>query len=163
MSLIKDVVDKPWHLTMEWLARCRWAAVPVESASHFDEKDAELLSQAAASVNCYECLAAATEPLENTILCYRVPTTQEGFLEFSYETTALNYVLLPEDRSFAVLCTSEDYYIVAGPRDFVTKAVGSSIETAREKFLQFAADQFWPEAERKNFIAVAERYALCKG
>src|SRR6266404_7984418 len=83
MSLIKDVVDKPWHLTMEWLARCRWAAVPVESASHFDEKDAELLSQAAASVNCYECLAAATEPLENTILCYRVPTTQEGFLEFS--------------------------------------------------------------------------------
>jgi hypothetical protein len=62
-----------------------------------------------------------------------------------------------------VLCTSKDYYIVAGPQDFVTKAVGSSIETAREKFVQFAADQFWPEAEGKNFIAVAERYALCNG
>lgn len=163
VSLIEDVVDKPWHINMEWLARYRWTAVPVESASHFDERDAKLLSQAAASGGCYECLAVATEPLENTILCYKVRAAKEGFLEFSHETTALNYVLLPEDRSFAVLCTSEDYYIVAGPRDFVTKAVGSSIETVREKFMQFATDQFWPEAERKNFIAVAERYALCNG
>lgn len=163
LALIEDVVDKPWHLNLQWLARNRWAAVPVESASHFDKRDAELLSQASASMDCSECLAVATEPLENSILCYRVATTQEDFLEFSHETTALNYALLPEDRSFAVLCTSEDYYIVAGPRDFVTKAVGTGIDTARKVFLKFADDQLWPESERKRLIAVAKKYEPYNG
>lgn len=163
MSLIEEVVDKPWHLKMDWLARHKWAAVPVESASHFDETDAELLAEATTSIGCQECYAVATEPLLPEELCYEVRTTKEGLLDFSTQCFSLNYVLIPEDRSFAILCTSEDYYIVAGPRDFVTKAVGSSLETAREKFMQFATDQAWPEAERKNFIAVAERYALCNG
>lgn len=163
MSLIEDIVDKPWHLNVQWLASHRWAAVPVESASHFDEKDAELISQAAASMGCSECLAVATEPLENSILCYRIPISQEGFLEFSRETTALNYVLSPEDRSFVVLCTSEDYYIVAGPREFVTKAVGTSIYKARQRFLKFGNDQFWPESERTRLIAVGQKYEPYNG
>ena len=160
MSLIEDIVDKPWHLNVQWLASHQWAAVPVESASHFDERDAELISQAAASMGCSWCLAAATETLENSILCYRIQISKKGLLEFSRETTALNYVLLPEDRGFAVLCTSEDYYIVGGPREFVTKAVGTSIDEARQMFLKFADDQFWPESERKRLIAVAQKYEL---
>lgn len=163
MSLIEDLVDKPWHLNIEWLVRHRWAAVPVESASHFSERDAELLSEAAKLLDCHKCLAVATEPLLPEELCYRVPTTQEGLLEFSHEATALNYVLLPEDRSFSVLCTSEDYYLVAGSREFVTKAIGASIDSGREAFLKFADDQLWPEATRRRLIAVAERYAPWDG
>ncbi|SRR5258708_4662943 len=159
MSLIDDVVDQPWHLKTSWITSHKWIAVPVESASHFDERDAECLSQAAGFFGYSECAGVATEPLENSILCYRVPTTQEAFLEFSRETTALNYVLLPEDRFFAVLCTSEDYYIVAGPHDFVTKAVGSSIDTARKMFMRFADDPTWPPSERRRLVAVGERYA----
>lgn len=134
MSLIKDLVDQPWHLNTEWLARNCWAAVPVESASHFCEHDAELLSEAAKLLDCQECLAVATEPLLPEELCYRVPTTQEGLLEFSHEATALNYLLLPTERSFTVLCTSEHYYIVAGSREFVTKAVVQILSALESRF-----------------------------
>lgn len=158
ISLIEDIVDKPWHLKLGWLKEHGWAAVPVESASHFFEREAEWISEAARSLGCYECLAVATEPLLPTEMCYRVATTQEGLLEFSRVTGSLNYVLIPEDRSFAVLCTSEDYFIVAGPRDFVAKAVGTSIPTARKMFLRFADDPLWQEPERKHLITVAERY-----
>src|SRR5438034_10996889 len=150
LAMSDEVVEKPWHLKQDWVALHNWVAVPVESASHFYERDAELLSQAMASLGCSECFAVATERLENSILFYRVLTTLDGLLEFSHETTALNFVLLPDDRSFAVLCTSEDYYIVAGPRNFVAKAVGTTIDTARKMFLRFADDQTWPESERQR-------------
>jgi hypothetical protein len=163
MTLTRDVVDGPWDLNTSWIVAHHWAVVPVESASHFDESDAEHLSNACSQIGCRECLAIATEPLENTVLRYTVETTKEGFLEFSRETTALNYVLLPVGRSFAILCTSEDYYLVAGPPDFITTAVGSSIEAARVRFLQFADDQLWPVSERKRLLAVAEKYSHYNG
>lgn len=159
LSLIDDVVDSTWHLKTEWIASHKWVAVPVESASHFDLRDAECISRAVASLGYSECLGVATEPLENSILCYRVPTTLEAFIEFSRETSALNYVLISEDRFFAVLCTSEDYYIVAGPRNFVAKAVCSSLDTARKMFMRFADDRTWPPSERRRLVGVAERYA----
>lgn len=162
MALIEPVVEKPWHLRMDWLTTHKWVAVPVESASHFEERDAELLANAAVSIGCEECSAVATEPLLPEELCYTVPTTKKGFLDFSRQCFSLNYVLISEDRSFAVLCTSEDYYIVAGPRDFVIKAVGSSIETARKMFLSFADDRTWPPSERRRLVGVAERYADCQ-
>ncbi|MCP9496889.1 MAG: hypothetical protein MSG64_20925 [Pyrinomonadaceae bacterium MAG19_C2-C3] len=163
MSLIEDVVEKPHHLRSEWIDQHRWAAVPVESASHFHEREAEWLSKAAAEVGCYECLAVATEPLLPTEMCYRVPMTQEGLLDFSWKCAGLNYVLIPEDRSFAVLCTSDDYFIVAGQGDFVTKAIGSSIPTARKMFLRFGDDPLWQEPERSHLVKVAEKYEQYNG
>jgi hypothetical protein len=156
--LVEEVVEKPFHLRPEWLRKNRLAAVPVESASHFYEREAEWLAQAARSIGCGECFAVATEPLENTVLCYRVPATQEAFLAFSRECFSLNYVLIPEDRSFAVLCTSEDYYVVAGSQSFVTKAAGSGIDTARKMFLRAANDITLPGADRERLLAVAKRY-----
>lgn len=163
MVLIRDVVDGLWGLKTSWIVAHSWAVVPVESASHFDESDAEHLSNALSQIGCRECLAIATEPLENTALSYTVETTKEGFLEYSRETTALNYVLVPAEPSFAILCTSEDYYLVAGPPEFVTTAVGSSIEAARIRYLKFADDQLWPESERKRLLAVAEKYSHYNG
>lgn len=161
--LIEDVVEKPFHLKLEWLEKNQLAAVSVESASHFYEREAEWLSQAALLIGCGECFAIATEPLENTVLCYRVPTTQEAFLEFSRECFSLNYILIPEDKSFAVLCTSEDYYIVAGSQSFVTRAIGSSMITARKMFLRVVNDITLSETERERLLAIAKRYEPFNG
>lgn len=163
LSLIEDVVEKPHHLRSEWIIRHGWAAVPVESAYHFYEREAEWIAEAATGMGCYECLAVATEPLLPAEMCYRVPMTQEGLLDFSWKCTGLNYVLLPEDRSFAVLCASDSYFIVAGPSDFVTKAVGSSIPTARKMFLRFADDPLQQEPERSHLVEVAKRYEWYDG
>lgn len=164
MLLIEDVVEKPHHLKSEWIIRRGWAAVPVESpVSHFYEREAEWLSEAAISVSCSECLAIATEPQPFEKVCYRVPMTQEGLLEFGWECGGFNYILLPEDRSFAVLCTSEDYSVVAGPSNFVTKVIGSSIPTARKMFLRFADDPLQQEPERSHLVEVAKRYEWYNG
>lgn len=164
MLLIEDVVEKPHHLRSKWIIRHGWAAVPVESpVSHFYEREAEWLAEASINMGCYECLAIATEPQPSHKMYYRVPMTQEGLLDFGWECGGFNYILLPDDGSFAVLCTSEDYSVVAGPSDFVTKAVGSSIPTARKMFLRFADDPLQQEPERSHLVEVAKRYEWYNG
>lgn len=158
LRLMSSVVEEPFHLKHDWIRRVRWAVVPVESGGHFSEREAEWFSEAASSIGCSECLAVATEPLENADLCYLVRTSQEGFLAINRACAGLNYVLIPKDRSFAILLTTEDYYIVAGPKDFVVKAIGTSINTARKMFFRFSNDSHWPEDIRARLLNVAKRY-----
>lgn len=158
-SLIEDVVERPHHLRSEWIIRQGWTTVPMESAYHFYEREAEWLSEAAIASGHNECLAVPTEDFNPALPCYRVPMTQEGLLDFSWTCTGLNYVLIPEDRFFVVLCASDSYFIVAGPTDFVRKAIGTSIETARKMFLRYADDRLWPESDRRHLVDVAKRYA----
>src|SRR5438876_412904 len=101
---------------------------PVESALHFNEEDAGTLSAAMRAIGCVECLAIATEPLENFPLYYRISVSSEGLLAFSKRCGAFNFALIPESRRFAVMCTVDDYYVVGGTSDFVSKALGCRIQ-----------------------------------
>jgi len=156
LALIEDVVEKPYHLNERWIVLNGWVAVPVESSIR--EREAEWLSEAAMYMGCDESLAVATESLTPDTTCYQVPMTLEGIFDFGWECHPFNYVLLPESRLFAVLHTTEDYNIVAGPSNFVTKAVGCSIPTARRMFRSFASDPLWREPERNLLLAVAKKY-----
>ena len=158
ISLVKDVVEMPHHLVDTYLISKKWEAVPVQSASHFNKKDAELLAKAAHFFQTTECIAVATEQLENMTSSYRVEMTQDGLLQFSQECAHFNFVLAPEILTFVILCTVEDYYLVAGPPEFVTRALGMSIKDAREEFLAFANDKYWSASVRKNLRSVAKRY-----
>jgi len=82
-ALIADVIEDPANFKTEWVREHGWTVVPVESCDHFDHTDIALLSAAFLNTGHSECLAAATEPLENTPLCYRVPTSEEGLREFN--------------------------------------------------------------------------------
>jgi len=82
----------------------------------------------------------------------------------SAECVALSFfVLMPETRSFGVLCTPDDYYIVAGPHSFVRIALGSDIEEARKSFVDFGSNEGWPDATRKHFLSVASIYEPFNG
>lgn len=156
LLLIEDIVEKPIHLRNEWLTRNRWLAVPTESPIY--EREAEWLSEAAMEANCNECLAIPTElqPLDYPF--YRVRMTQTGILDFAWESGGINYLLIPANKAFTVLKTTEDYSVIAGRSDFVTKAVGSSIPVARDMFLRFANDSLWKESERGFLVDIAKRY-----
>ena len=162
-SLIEELVQQLGDLKLGWLINHGWAAVPTEGAMHFNEKDAQRLSDAMIWIGCFECLAVATEPLQETTLCYRVPTTKEGLLEFSWECGSFYFILVPRNRDFAVVCTADDYYVVAGPRSFVEQAVGCELKEARKRFLKFAKDESWPESVREHFLLVARRYEAFNG
>lgn len=161
--LIADVVDKPGDFNLEWISNQKWAVAPVEGAMHFNDKDAELLSRAMQETGSETCFAVATEPLENFPTHYRVSTTSEGLLAFSHKCGSFYFVLIPATKDFAVVCTADDYYVVAGKRDFVARAVGSSIEDARYQFLAFASSTEWPDSVRRDLLSVAHKYEDCDG
>lgn len=96
-------------------------------------------------------------------LVYRVPVTEEGLLSFSKECLGLSALLVPDDESFAILCTTDDHYVVAGPRSFVSIAVGGDIAAAREAFFSFASDTAWPDDVRSFLMNIASAYSSFEG
>jgi hypothetical protein len=153
-SKLEHVVEKPWHLKEDWIRKNNWAAVPVEKGRHFEEAEAEATSHALRTIGCTECSAIATEPLGESPNCYRIAATKEGLLAFSRECAGLNFALIDENLSFIILCTSEDYNIVAGPSSFVESVLGLDLNTARKRFRDFASDAIW----EGQLLATAERY-----
>jgi hypothetical protein len=147
------LVEEPADLSLTWLGQHRWTVVPVESGCHFDKTQAQRLARGFSSVGLSRVYALATEPV-HPFADYIAETSEAGLLEFSWVCSHFYYVLLPRDRSAAVLCTVNDYYLVAGPADFVGVAVGGDIASAWEEFDESAADPMW----EGQLLKVAQRY-----
>ena len=155
--LIADMIEDSGNFRPEWIAGRDWTVVPVQSADHFGKKDIEHLAAAFRITGYGEFLAVATEPLENTPVCYKVPTTEDGLRELNEAIRDFYFILLPEDRSWAVVCTKDDYYLVGGPLPFVLLALKTPIAQARADFLGFAENTRHPKM-RSGLIGVATRY-----
>ena len=128
-SLVANLVDQH-YISLSLIQERNWAVVPVETGNHFFHDHAALLSQALHSIDCFECLAIQVTGGED---CYRIPTSEAGLLEFGDECGHFDYALTDENLSFLIFCHFE-YLLVAGQADFVTQAVGTSIQTARRRF-----------------------------
>jgi len=111
------------------------------------------------SLGVTEFLSIITDEISQGHLTYRFPVTEDGLLSFSKECLGLNVLLVPDDESFAILCTADDYYVVAGPYSFVSSAVGGDIAAAREAFFFFASDAVWPDDVRSFLMNIALTYS----
>ncbi len=118
----------------EFLYTVRWGAVPVESAWHFDENDVRLISSAAMVLGERSMYAAPLEPYKGIPERRVFSTTPNGLSKFQEEYGPYDFLLLGEDRSFSVICTSDYYFVLAGPREFLERAAGLSTTAAIEKF-----------------------------
>jgi hypothetical protein len=156
-ALIDDVIEDSGNFRPEFVAGRDWTVVPVESADHFGKRDIEDLASAFHNAGHAELLAVATEPLENTPVCYKVPTTEDGLRELNEAIRDFSFILFPEDRSCAVLCTKDDYYLVGGPLPFALLALRPSIAQARIDFVRFAENSPHP-AMREGLLEIATRY-----
>ncbi len=153
-SLKTEMLDEPAHFDGKWVSARGWIVVPIESALHFEEDDAEKLSCAFDRIGSSEVFAIATEALKEFPNYFLVATSKQGLLDFSHRCALFNFVLTPGSRSCAVLCTVYDYYLVAGPSEFVRIAVGGDIDEARRRFDEVAADPWW----EGRLARVADRY-----
>ncbi|HZP46651.1 MAG TPA: hypothetical protein VFB15_13460 [Candidatus Binataceae bacterium] len=96
LNAMKDgVVEGTAHLQAVWLRSNNLIVAPVTSACHFNAEQAENLARAFESARLSEIYAVATEPLEHFPRCFLVETTARGLLEFSWECSHFNFVLLP--------------------------------------------------------------------
>lgn len=145
-----EIICETYLVHMDWLAKKERVAVVVESAMHLHEDYARDFTSAIKAAGHDRCYAMATEDVGDEVRHWEVPATTEGLLEFSKETSMFNFALVPEDGSFVILCTVDDYIIVAGESKFVEKAVGGDIAAARAGFRKFIFD--------KRHTEIADRY-----
>ena len=69
-----------------------------------------------------------------------------------------NFVLTGAGASFAIYCTVVDYFIIAGPREFVLNCVQQDIEMARKEFREFF-QSYRSLHERNRLQAVLDLYS----
>ncbi len=82
--------------------------------------------------------------------------TTEGLCDFNKEFAHFNVALVPEDFSFAIICTVNDHFLIGGHPDFVSLAVGKPLPDARTEFLEYARSE---QATVKQFLLeIASRY-----
>jgi len=78
--------------------------------------------------------------------------------EFSQRFGHFNFALFPEDLTFLILCTTDDYFLVCGTGEIVKDIVGKDVQEAREAFDEYASDPSWPSTVRNNLREIAETY-----
>jgi hypothetical protein len=152
---IARAIDDSNQLRNEFLKDQGW--IVVESGLHFDQADAERIAGAMRSTSKGKLLAILMEPLRNVEEALEFESSREGLLAFSRRCAHFSYVLSPEDFSFVVVCTTNDYYLVAGPRRFVEAALGNSVDEAWKRFHEFADDESWGDSDKARLLQVLKR------
>jgi len=160
-NLLVGVLDGPELLKIDYLELRGWVAVPFESALHFDNVDVDRIATAAAKLSCLECNAIPTEGLAGP-LYYRVPMTPRGLQAFNRKCAHFKYLLVPDNELFAVFCSTEDYCVAAGPRDFVEIVLAKGIEAARDDFRRYVESETL-EPHRRFKAGIADRYQTVSG
>ncbi len=150
------LLSSPFELSTDWLRHQQWAAVPVPVP--INDMHAEWISKAARRMGIQECVAIT---IESNIIqeCVKISMDQPGILQLWIAYYSKSFLLAPRDREFAILHEANEFFIVAGPRDFVRSAVGCSLPTARMVFLEWHAEYEDRLPERRQLLlATANRY-----
>ena len=155
---IAGVVDCELHLDPDFLRSHQWTVVPVESGSHFDDSDIGRIVLAAQSAGNEELNAFLVEDVSGVDSHLQFKADSEGFRHFNLKCGHFNYAICPNDCSFLIVCTTDDYYLLAGKQEFVESVLAKSIIEARIEFDEFAMDDEWLEPTKSMFCEVAARY-----
>jgi len=131
-----------------------WVAVPVESSYHLSSTGESRLLEAISRHNGSVMWALALEALENFPPAFEVPATMSGIKEFNHKCAHFNFSLFSEGESWIGIFTTNEYYIVAGPIEFVRTVVGGNLEEAFERFYSFATDPQWPKPVTDMLLSV---------
>jgi len=161
-KLLHDLIEYPDNLSDTFVAGKQWAVCPVVDRP--DEADAERLCAAAAGLNdATKCYVVPVERMSFTEV-YEAQLRKEAIAEIlCFEHLSLmNVVVVPESRSFVLLKESADYFLVAGPRQFVEQAIGKTLAAARQDFDR-AATVVAGDSRYVQLQPIADRYRRFDG
>lgn len=142
-------------LSKHWLTDKGWFAIPKESTSHFSTQDAAAIAKAVDLDSINTCFAVAAETLKSFPRIFEFEASLEGFLAFSNKCSHFNFLIIPQKLSFGILCTTFDYYVVAGSKRFVENATSRSINQGRSDFERYANES----EDRIRLGSIARYYA----
>ncbi|REJ97675.1 MAG: hypothetical protein DWQ35_01430 [Planctomycetota bacterium] len=154
---ISSIVDSNFRLDADYIQSQQWSAVPVESGSHFDDADMNRLASAIGKSGAQRLNAFLLENIRDVPEHLVLEASVDGLQEFNRTCAHFNFAICPDDLSFLVICTTYDYFVIAGSRDFVESALGTAISTARDRFDDFASDE-GDEEPTSVLHQIASRY-----
>jgi hypothetical protein len=155
-QLAAVVVVGTGDVNRDWVMDKHWVVVPVESEDHFSGVAISRIEAGCRDVSG-RCFALITEEVYNIDSCFVVPCEVEALEEINNALALFPFVLVPEDLSWCIVCSKEDYYLVAGPSMFVETALGMSISAAQEAYRKSASE--WVLEKQKQFhLSVAARF-----
>jgi hypothetical protein len=136
------VADGPGDLSERWLLEGNRVALAEESGAHLEADQCVRLEAALRTAFVRRLIAISNDPLVDEDLVYELSISAEDLDAFSWEFSGINALLLPHSgKDLAVLFSTDDYYLIAGTRQFVTDYAGD-LKTARDAFVDFAEDHF---------------------
>ncbi len=169
---IAEVVHGKADLSPAWIKQNEWAVTPIERCLamgtnrpqvHIKEDQIEWLVEAARKLGCHTCHAIPVPPSPAQHPSFRFPMTWDALFEFSTQCANVNYLLIPNDSAFALLCSPDGYLVLAGPAAFVHDAVRKDIYDARNHFMGLSLDAIisnvTPVGLEETLKAVAARYS----
>lgn len=136
-GILAAAVESNLDVRGDWLAQGDRIAVLIPNSGHFSQEQAERIASAMRSCGHGHCFGADVEDMPKIEGRWRVSATTDDLLAFSQETAVVSSALTPEDGSFLILCTFDNYSIVAGSRQFVELACGGDIAAARAAFREY--------------------------
>jgi len=137
----------PHLLSPAWIAENGWRAILVEDKP--DELTCYRIARDAIDRGVTECIVCQNDDFFNAVKerheltlpdAFRIAVSPEALADLTDTPHLWHYVLFPEDRSFAMLQAS-NWFIVAGPIDFVEQAIGSSTDEAWTRFERYANEE----------------------
>lgn len=131
------VVTGPDDFSDVWLNRGQRVALPEEAPAHLDSDHCQRLARALSPMGVNELVAITNDPLIDDDEVSELTAHEDDLAAFSWEFSGLGTLLLPRNGvELAVLCSVDDYHLVAGPRAFVTGYAGD-LHAARSEYLEY--------------------------
>lgn len=138
-AVVSLAVAEENQLRADWLRKGK-TVVLMPDWGHQQKDQANNLAAAMRSCGYDECFGVSTEPLKGMETHWQVTAEVEDLIDFNRKTRMFNFALVPQDGTFLVLCTVDDYFIFAGPGEFVRKACDGDLAAARKAFREYAHD-----------------------
>ena len=139
-EFVKQLMDDPDGFRPEAIRARGWVACPFEIGPLIDP---ELAEQVCSMAGGNDVLAVQVDwpqhlPSPDLPECYRISPVPEHLEKWSVQESWTNWLVIPGNEELVVLCTMENYNVVAGKKRLVEYVLGQSVEDAHRKFVSFA-------------------------
>jgi hypothetical protein len=150
------VLDRDRGGVLTLVKRDGWVAVALPSSFHCSSRDQLRVTKAIEEFHSVGCFAVTLEPLEGFPPVLAVPSTLDGIRDLNEATGHFNVALFSGTPDWIVACTTDDYFLIAGPPRFVHVAAGGDVDEVITRFQEYADDPAWTPDVRRTLLRLLD-------